>query len=116
MVQTISQGMQIFLQFANICIILFGFYKFLGKPRDTLEERVKALEDKVEEHDDALKRDYKRFNGHDDGLTIITKSIIALIDWEYQYCITEHKEMSSSLEKARTDLNDYLAGKRGEVL
>ena len=109
MLKVISEHMQVFLQFANVCIILFGFYKFMGKPHSSLEQRVKDLEKRMDETEKSLKAGNKRFNGTERGLTIIMKSIIALIEWEFQYCSDEHKIPSDSLKKAKTDLNEYLA-------
>lgn len=54
-IQTIIiQIMQIILSFGNICIIGYGFYKFLNKPHDTLEEKHNALAKRVDEQDRIL--------------------------------------------------------------
>jgi hypothetical protein len=107
--------MQTFLAFCNICIILFGFYKFLGKPHSNLEERVKKLEYRMEKVEDSLKAGNKRFKGQNEGITIIIKSIIALIEWEFQYCADEHKLPSEPLRRAKEDLNEFLASRRGQT-
>ncbi len=107
--QQASQYMGLFLQFANVCIILFGLYKFLGKPHSTLESRVKVLEDDVKDIKGSLYEGNKRFKSQNKGITIIMKSIIALIEWEFQYCQTENKTPSEGLKKAKDELNSYLA-------
>ena len=40
-------------------------------------------------------------------------SLIALIEFEIEYCLTEHKVPSDGLKKAKEDLHLFLAGKRG---
>ena len=109
MLKAISEHLQVFLQFANVCIILFGFWKFMGKPHSTLEQRVASLEKRMDKTEARLNTGNKRFNGTERGLTIIMKSIIALIEWEFQYCSDEHKIPSDALKNARNDLNSYLA-------
>ena len=44
MIDNIKDIFQITLQMANLIIIVYGGYKFLNKPHDTLEEKVKGLE------------------------------------------------------------------------
>lgn len=109
MLKVISEHMQVFLQFANVCIILFGFWKFMGKPHSTLESRVKVLEDDMVDVKSSLRTGNRRFKGQNRGITIIMKSIIALIEWEFQYCSDEHKTPSDALKRAKDDLNEYLA-------
>lgn len=112
MLQSVSQYMGAFLQFANICIIAFGFYKFLGRPHSTLEQRVKVLEEDTKEIKSSLYMGNKRFKSQSKGITIIMKSIIALIEWEFQYCADEHKIPSEGLKNAKSELNAYLAGSK----
>lgn len=52
--QTVLQSMQMLLSFGNICIIGYGFYKFINKPHDTLEERHNELEKRVDEQERIL--------------------------------------------------------------
>lgn len=113
---TILQILQTILAACNIIIIGYGFYKFLNKPHDTLEEKHEGLakevnELKVEVKDikQALHLGNDKFREQDEAIKVLIKSTLALIEWEMQYCITEHKEMSSGLTKAKDELNDYLS-------
>lgn len=104
-------GMQIFISFANICILLYALYKFLNKPHDTLEQRVISIETEVKDIKESLHQGNDRFRSQEDTNEVLIHSVLALIEFEIQYCLTEHKEMSKDLEKAKEDLHNYLARK-----
>lgn len=104
-------GMQIFISFANICILLYALYKFLNKPHDTLEQRVISIETEVKDIKESLHQGNDRFRNQEDTNEVLIHSVLALIEFEIQYCLTEHKEMSKDLEKAKEDLHNYLARK-----
>ena len=113
---TVLPILQMVLAFCNIVIIAYGGYKFLNKPHDTLEQQHKELEKRVDAHDfelkeikNALLHGNDRFREQDDAIKVLIKSTLALIEFEMQYCLTEHKEMSSGLAKAKEELNDYLS-------
>lgn len=102
---TIMTGMQMFLAFCNICIIGYGFYKFLNTPRDSMEQRITTLEVEV--------KNLKLSQEHDqDTLKVLTRSTLALIEFEMQYCMIENKDMSDSLKAAKRDLEDFLSQRR----
>ena len=111
-VSTVLPFLQTILAFGNICILVFAFIKFLGKPHDSIDKRVTSLEAWRGEVDQSLKRGNDKFRNIDEATQVIMKSIIALIEFEMDYCATEHKPVSKNLEKAKDDLHDYLA-KRG---
>lgn len=111
MVQNLSEWMGLFLQFANIMIILWAFKNFLRKPQDTLEERVNAHEVEIKEIKQSLLQGNDRFRVQDDTNEVLIKSVLALVEFEMQYCLTEKKPMSNGLEKAKASLDDYLAKK-----
>jgi hypothetical protein len=102
---TIMTGMQMILAFCNICIIGYGFYKFLNTPRDSMEQRITTLEVEV--------KNLKSSQEHDqDTLKVLTRSTLALIEFEMQYCMTENKDMSDSLKAAKRDLEEFLSQRR----
>ena len=96
---------------ANICVIVYGFYKFLGKPHSTLESRVAVVESKLKEHEESLRAGNDRFKEQDKTNEVLIRSTFALLEFEVHYCETEHKPISKNLEKAKDDLHDYLAKK-----
>lgn len=107
--QMVMDVMQMTLNFGSICIMFYALKKFLSKPHDTLEQRVTSLEVRVDEVEDSLKQGNDRFREQNYTNEVIINSVLALIEFEMQYCLTEHKNMSSGLEKAKDDLNRFLA-------
>ena len=111
-VQTITPILQLVLSFGNVCILLFAFVKFLSKPHNSLDERVTELEKWKVDVNRSLALGNAQFEYYDITNEIIIKSIIALIEFEMDYCSTEHKPVSKNLERAKDELHDYLAQKR----
>lgn len=88
-------------------------------PQKLLEERVKVLEVKAEEHERSLKQGNDKFKEHERVFAeqehtngVVLHSVMALIQFEIQYCLIEHKEMSKGLEQAKEDLDNFLAKKK----
>lgn len=101
--------MDLILKFANIAIICYGLYKFLGKPHSSLEQRVAQNEKDIAEMKGSLKQGNRRFSLLAKGLEIIMRSVVALIEFEANYCMTEHKEFSDELKESKKELNSYLS-------
>lgn len=117
-IQTTKDFLQIFLQLANITVIVYGLFKFLNKPHDTLEEQHKALAKRVDMHDlkfdeieKSLHEGNDNFREQAETNEVLIRSTFALLEFEVHYCETEHKPISKNLEKAKDDLHDYLAKK-----
>lgn len=120
MISTITQHMDAFLKLANIIAILFAAYKFTKKPQESLEERVSALEKRIEkdeteadlrqkEIDLQLKKGNDKFRSISNMIEVLLTCTLALINFEVHYCETEHKDISEDLEDARKVLNKCLA-------
>lgn len=107
-VESFSSAMQTFLQFGQLCVMLWAFKAFLTKPHDTLEERVAVLEAKQNDQDKSLMRGNNRFDDIATITEVLIRATSALIDFEAHYCETEHKPISKDLEKAKEDLDGYL--------
>lgn len=110
-VSTILSYMQLLLTFGNVCILAYGFKKFLNKPHDSLEERVVKCEKDIEGIRQSLFRGDGKFQEHERALKVLVRATIALVEFEMQYCLTEHKEMSKGLEKAKEALDEFVAEK-----
>lgn len=104
--------LQTILATANVIIIAYGFYKFLNKPHDSLADKVNAHEVEIKEIKQSLLQGNDRFREQEDTNGVLIHSVLALIEFEIQYCLTEHKDMSDGLKQAKKDLNDYLAGSK----
>lgn len=110
--------LQIILASANIIIIGYGFYKFLSKPHNTLEEKHKELEKQVIEHDLKIKEiekilnnDNTRFDKQDDTNEVMLICMLALVDFELSRCSHDGYEHTDDLLKARDTLRSHLASK-----
>ena len=120
MLANVSQYMDIILKFANIVIIGYAAYRFTRKPHDSLNERLTALEDKVEklenevdlrqkDFEQQLRKGNDKFRSISNVLEVILTCTLALINFEVHYCESEHKEISEDLEDARKVLNKCLS-------
>ena len=101
--------LQVITMSISLGIMFWGFRKFLSSPRRELELRIIGLETEVKD----LKRERDlhetKLKKVDDVLEVILRSTMALIEFEVQYCLTENKEPTQALEKAREGLNEYLS-------
>lgn len=107
--QIILTVLQMILAFGNICIMAYAFSRFLASPHDTLEQRLNNLEEKIEDIEDSLKQGNERFNDLKNANTLIVTSIIALIEFEVDYC-THHgdEKISDDLKAAKDKLYNFL--------
>lgn len=110
-VTTVLPVLQTILAFCNICILGYALFRFLNKPHNTLEERVNAHDIEIREIKASLLQGNDRFRDQDDTNEVLIRSVLALVEFEMQYCLTEKKPMSNGLEKAKESLDNYLAKK-----
>ena len=103
--------LQTILALANICVLGYAFARFVNKPRTNLEERVNALEIEIKEVKTSLLQGNDRFRDQEDTNEVLIKSVLALIEFEMSYCLTEKKPVSKDLERAKDDLHSYLSKK-----
>ena len=106
---TILPYLQIILTFGNICVLAYALYKFLNRPHDSLEDMVNAHDVEIREIKSSLLQGNDRFREQDDTNEVLIHSVLALIEFEIQYCLTEHKDPSRDLERAKEDLHSYLS-------
>ena len=120
MVQIVTQYSDLILKLANVLMLGFMFFKFTRKPHETLENRINDLEEKVKDlesktdlrHKDfeqQLRQGNDKFRAIEKFLEILLTCSLALINFEVNYCTTEHKEISGDLEEARKALNKCLS-------
>ena len=103
--------LQTILALGNICVIAYGFYKFLGRPHSTLEQRVAVLESKVDEHEEKLKGGNKKFEGLDEKNKVFMHCMLCFIDFEMAYCQDTGYAHTDDLLKAKQVLHEYLSKK-----
>ena len=85
------------------------FKQEADEPFNTLKARVDAHDVEIGDIKLALKQGNDRFREQEDTNEVLIHSVLALIEFEIQYCLTEHKEPSKDLERAKEDLHAYLS-------
>ena len=117
----ISEYLKVFLQIAQVVTILFAVYKFTRKPHDTLEEKHKALEKRVDEHDvkikeveTSLKQGNDKFRKQEETNATFKSVMLSFVNFELAYCSNTGYEDNQDLLDAKRELNEYLTGKHHE--
>lgn len=111
--QLILMSVQLLVALCTLLGMAYAFKKFLSKPKDSMIERIIMLEAEMKDVKAALNQGNDRFRKQNDTNEVILHSILALIDFEMQYCLTEKVTMSDDLKYAKEDLQRFLS-KRGE--
>ena len=113
--------LQTILAIANITIIGYGFFKFLNKPHDTLEEKHKELEKRVDEHDvkikeveTSLKQGNDKFRKQEETNATFKSVMLSFVNFELAYCSNTGYEDNQDLLEAKKELSEYLTGKHHE--
>ncbi|MBQ9302013.1 hypothetical protein [Butyrivibrio sp.] len=79
-------------------------------PQKLLEERIKVLEVKVEEHDRSLQSGRDEFREQRETNEVLLTCMLALVDFELSYCShTNYDEDTTDLMKAKDTLRKHLA-------
>ena len=107
-----SEFLKIALQIANVVIIGYALYKFLNKPRNTLEEKVNEHDVKINEIESSLKQGNDRFRDTRDTNEVLQICMLALIDFELNFCSHTGYEEIDDLAKAKNILREHLARRR----
>lgn len=117
-VTTILPVLQLILAFGNICILAYGFKKFLDKPHDSLEAKQEELKKRVDEHDvklkeveESLHQGNDKFRAQKDLNEVFINCMLAFIDFEMAYCAHTGYDDTEDLDRAKETLQKYLARK-----
>lgn len=78
-------------------------------PFKTLSSKVEAHEVRIGKIESSLFLGNDRFREQEATNEVLLRSILALVEFEIQYCITENKPISKDLEKAKDDLHSFLS-------
>jgi len=111
MVSNILPYLQAILASANIIIIIYGGYRFLGQPRSTLENRVAILENELRALKQNVKEGDAQIEVNEQAMNVMQHCLLALIEFEIQFCISHEETISDDLKDAKKQLHEYLAKK-----
>ena len=121
-VSSVLPFFQLLISFCTLVGLMYTFKKFVDKPKDDINSKIAALEKEIKEMEISIQTEIKdikdslhhgsdKFREHDATNEVLIHSVLALIEFEMQYCLVEHKEMSDGLKQAKKDLNDFLSKK-----
>lgn len=115
MIQNLSDWMGLFLQFANICVILWAFRKFLSKPHDTMDERQKLIEKRVDsqelkilEIEKSLLQGNDKFREQARTNNAFQSVMLSFVNFEIAYCMHTDYKFTDELLKAKNTLENYI--------
>lgn len=105
------------LQLINLLVIVYGGYKFLNKPHDTLEEKLNALEKRIgalevllKDIQKSLDSSHEKHRDQDRTNRTFKRVFILLANFEVAYCQETGYGHTEDLKEAKKELEEYLAG------
>lgn len=110
-ISEVSPILSMLISFGTLVTMIYTFTKFLQKPQESLQERVLVIESDLRDVHRQIDRAREGKSEQDETNKVLIHSVLALIEFEIQYCLTEHKEMSKDLVAAKEDLHNFLARK-----
>lgn len=111
-VQTVLPYFQLLVTCGTFLGMLYALKKFVDKPHDSLEQRVSILEVKFKEHDNSLNSSHEKLRDEKRTDSLIITSLIALIEFETDYCLKHGGEsISPGLLDAKKKLYEFLSEK-----
>lgn len=119
MIGEIKDILSIVISCATIITLSYTLYKFSRKPHDSLEQRHDELEKKVEKHDlrlddieESLLKGNDRFREQEETNATFKSVMLAFVNFEIAYCRNTGYEDNQDLLDAKTELSEYLTGKK----
>lgn len=95
----------VFLMLIDIYLKVSSARKEYREEKHRKEQPVDTLEEKVEDHDKKLKRDYERINDLEDGNRVMMRAMLAMLS---------HEISGNSIDKLKesmAELQNYLVNK-----
>lgn len=108
-IQTLSSILSVLISLGTLGTMIYALSRFITKPHETLEKRVLELEVQMKDVKSSLLRGNDKFKEHDEALSILLSSVLALVEFEIQYCIKEGKDVTNDLVKMKDNLHQYLS-------
>lgn len=110
--------LQIITSLGTICVMIYGFKKFMDRPHDELEDKVKKIEKKtdtlelrLEEYKKSLDASHEKHRQQHDTNEMFITVVLSFIDFEIAFCTQTEYKNTADLLKAKDTLQKYLAKK-----
>lgn len=98
---------QLIISFGTVCTLLYAFTKFTQRPQETQDERIAALEARVNKLEEQTEDTHLHIANIDKGNKVIQQAMLAMLDHAIG------NEDQDNIKKARKDLFEYLTNKEG---
>ena len=110
--------LQIITSLGTICVMLYGFKKFMDKPHDELSDRVKEIEKRadtmelrLEDYKKSLDNSHEKHRQQHDTNEMFITVVLSFIDFEIAFCTQTEYKNTADLLKAKETLQKFLAKK-----
>lgn len=100
--------LQLLVSFCSLCVMVYGFGKFMAKPHDSLEEKVEDIQRWRKGVDARLEEGNRRFDGQSEANRVTQSALLALVDKEIRDCDIHNQSVPSELTRAKSELVEFL--------
>ena len=110
-VEQVLTLLQLLTSLGSLCVMVYGFSKFMTKPHNNLADEVAEIQKWRKTVDDRLEKGNKRFNDQSEANRVTQNALLALVDKEIRDCDLKDQAVPEELTRAKTALIQYLTGK-----
>ena len=100
--------LQLLTSFGSLCVMMYGFSRFMAKSRQNLEDEVSEIQEWRRTVDKRLDDGNRRFDEQSEANRVTQNALLALVDKEIRDCDSRHQTVPQELTKAKSELVDYL--------
>lgn len=100
--------LQFLTSLGSLCVMVYGFSKFMSKPRNDLTAEVADIQKWRKVVDARLERGNRRFDEQSEANRVTQNALLALVDKEIRDCDLKKQSIPAELTKAKSELVDYL--------
>ena len=107
-VEQVLTLLQLLTSLGSLCVMIYGFSKFMAKPHNNLADEVAEIQKWRKTVDDRLEKGNKRFDEQSAANRVTQKALLALVDKEIRDCDTRDQSVPEELSKAKSELVNFL--------
>ena len=100
--------LQLLVSFCSLCVMVYGFGKFMAKPRESLSDEVADIQKWRKTVDERLAKGNRRFDEQSEANRVTQNALLALVDKEIRDCDLRDQSVPEELSKAKSELVNYL--------
>lgn len=107
-IQNFATIMQLLVSIGTLTGMIVALKKVLSAPSISKDKRLIELEIKIKDIEESLKQGNDKFRELYETTEISQSCILALIDFEIQYCISEKVQITDELKESRKKLHEFV--------